>query len=164
MAMTSYRGGVVAVVLLFALAEWFSTVHSGSIHSVLNSRNKRSFTQLGDMIKCTTGRNPMNYNNYGCYCGIGGHGIPLDDTDRCCQAHDNCYWDAMDDAGCTYFEIFVIYKHSCTSCAPLSEYDHNDKHKDCKMALCQCDAVLAHCLDGTTYNEAYQEYPRWNCL
>uniref|UniRef100_A0A915HWD0 Phospholipase A2 domain-containing protein n=1 Tax=Romanomermis culicivorax TaxID=13658 RepID=A0A915HWD0_ROMCU len=33
-------------------------------------------------IKCTTGRNPLDYNNYGCYCGWGGSGTPVDPIDR----------------------------------------------------------------------------------
>lgn len=32
-----------------------------------------------------------NYFNYGCWCGSGGGGPALDDTDRCCYQHDKAY-------------------------------------------------------------------------
>ena len=34
------------------------------------------------MVRCTTGRNPLDYLNYGCYCGLGGKGKILDAVDR----------------------------------------------------------------------------------
>ena len=42
--------------------------------------------QFGNMISCTTGLNQfqalMDYDGYGCYCGLGGGGTPLDNTDK----------------------------------------------------------------------------------
>lgn len=37
--------------------------------------------QFGAMIKLKTGKNPLAYNGYGCYCGLGGGKQPLDATD-----------------------------------------------------------------------------------
>ncbi|XP_069893861.1 putative inactive group IIC secretory phospholipase A2 isoform X1 [Dipodomys merriami] len=51
-----------------------------------------SFWQFQRMVKHITGRSAFfSYYGYGCYCGLGGKGIPVDDTDRCCRAHDCCY-------------------------------------------------------------------------
>ncbi|KAJ3581311.1 hypothetical protein NHX12_016789 [Muraenolepis orangiensis] len=48
------------------------------------------------MIQCAApGSWPvLQYSNYGCYCGLGGAGEPVDDLDRCCQVHDQCYGNA----------------------------------------------------------------------
>ncbi|XP_074885278.1 group IIE secretory phospholipase A2-like [Buteo buteo] len=47
--------------------------------------------QFGSRIKHKTGKSPLSYNAYGCYCSLGGSKQPLDVTDWCCHAHDCCY-------------------------------------------------------------------------
>eukprot|EP00058_Branchiostoma_floridae_P000999 XP_002586487.1 hypothetical protein BRAFLDRAFT_75125 [Branchiostoma floridae] len=54
-------------------------------------RQKRNLLQFGRMTWKVTGRFPLDYNNYGCYCGWGGAGIPVDGIDICCRDHDACY-------------------------------------------------------------------------
>ncbi|CAH3176883.1 unnamed protein product, partial [Porites lobata] len=45
-------------------------------------RQKRNVVfQFRKMISCATGRSFWAYLPYGCYCGLGGSGIPVDDTD-----------------------------------------------------------------------------------
>ena len=44
--------------------------------------SKRSLLQFGIMINCEVKRDPLDYNGYGCWCGIGGKGEPLDEIDR----------------------------------------------------------------------------------
>uniref|UniRef100_A0A673UNT3 Phospholipase A2 n=1 Tax=Suricata suricatta TaxID=37032 RepID=A0A673UNT3_SURSU len=44
----------------------------------------RAVWQFRNMIKCTIPESDplMDYNNYGCYCGLGGSGTPVDDLDK----------------------------------------------------------------------------------
>ena len=49
-------------------------------------RAKRGSLQLGAMIWCEVGRNPFDYNLYGCWCGVGGKGQPVDEIDRYLKA------------------------------------------------------------------------------
>ena len=55
----------------------------------------------------------LKYNGYGCWCGAGGNGRPVDDTDRCCQKHDRCY-DAAEMYGCSP-KVFNYYNYRSTS-------------------------------------------------
>ena len=43
---------------------------------------KRGGISFGLMILRVTKRNPIDFNGYGCWCGIGGKGKPEDDLDR----------------------------------------------------------------------------------
>ncbi|XP_040297384.1 group 10 secretory phospholipase A2-like [Bufo bufo] len=62
-------------------------------------RQKKSVIELAGAIECGTGGSALYYLGYGCYCGVGGHGMPLDETDWCCFNHDCCYGNA-ENAGC----------------------------------------------------------------
>uniref|UniRef100_A0A670ZCF3 Phospholipase A2-like central domain-containing protein n=1 Tax=Pseudonaja textilis TaxID=8673 RepID=A0A670ZCF3_PSETE len=61
------------------------------------SRPRRGILQLAGMIQCTTGRTPLAYIRYGCYCGWGGRGWPKDQVDWCCFKHDCCYGKAEEE-------------------------------------------------------------------
>ncbi|KHJ80501.1 phospholipase A2 [Oesophagostomum dentatum] len=80
--------------------------------SVGHRRVKRSFANFDGMIRCVLGGTSIPYLNYGCFCGLGGSGTPVDDIDGCCKQHDDCYGAAM--SLCTNIGMyFVHYEWDC---------------------------------------------------
>ncbi|KHJ87924.1 phospholipase A2 [Oesophagostomum dentatum] len=63
------------------------------------------------------------YVPYGCFCGFGGHGRPVDKIDQCCQKHDECYGRA--EPQCGRYGIYTDNYHwKCNNRKPvcLGEY------------------------------------------
>ncbi|CAK8697458.1 uncharacterized protein LOC143468693 [Clavelina lepadiformis] len=87
------------------------------------------------------------YGSYGCFCGFSGKGVPIDDTDKCCKRHDECYAEA-ENITKTFLEsliiigstIFTSYDSECREgkvvCAKNSPF---------KDKLCNCDKEAALC-------------------
>ncbi|KAL9984695.1 hypothetical protein ACROYT_G007021 [Oculina patagonica] len=128
--------------------------HDGVEHP----RTRRSLLQFYQMISCATNNNPLKYNFYGCYCGLGGTGTPVDGLDRCCEKHDACYRQINRDKLCRF--SWNIYSKSykrkgCTGCA-----SSNDK---CELAICKCDSVAAQCFARNKLNPKYENYPQRKC-
>ena len=65
-------GKVPALIILKDRASFFAGLLS----------RKRGLIEFFVMVKCKASRNPLNFNNYGCWCGLGGKGKPLDEVDR----------------------------------------------------------------------------------
>ncbi|XP_072103627.1 phospholipase A2-like [Mobula birostris] len=112
-----------------------------------------NIVQLRWMIKCVLPKSsPLHqFIDYGCYCGLGGSGTPVDDLDRCCQTHDNCYGAAEKIKDCTpildnpYTEI---YKYTCYKNTITCSSTNNA----CKMFVCECDRNLANCMSKVKFN------------
>ncbi|XP_070542174.1 neutral phospholipase A2 3-like [Ptychodera flava] len=146
-------------------------------------RNRRSVLQLADMIECTTGLKwvadvAADYIGYGCYCGPGGEGVPVDESDECCRIHDLCYIYLEGNKTClsveTYFSSYGYELLNCQSedvsitCQAASDYSRMSRFlgfADCGAALCQCDKAVALCLGKhrDTFNHDYEEWDRRNC-
>ncbi|XP_035671991.1 acidic phospholipase A2 2-like [Branchiostoma floridae] len=101
---------------------------------------EKNLLQFAKMIWTVTGRNPLDYNNYGCYCGHGGAGTPVDDIDRCCQAHDRCY-DTVDYPKFTTY-TFTAARGTVTC---LDAVGCNER------AVCECDRDAVLCLNRYAY-------------
>ncbi|XP_078499136.1 basic phospholipase A2 homolog ammodytin L-like [Lissotriton helveticus] len=111
-----------------------------------------SILDFASMIKKVTGKNAMpEYTSYGCHCGLGGGGEPVDATDRCCQTHDCCYA-KVGGKGCK---------------AKTSSYKFNMSDgkvvcggfpNDCGRLVCECDKAAALCFKTNigTYNWQYR--------
>nr|Q45Z42.1 RecName: Full=Basic phospholipase A2 paradoxin-like alpha chain; Short=svPLA2; AltName: Full=PLA-4; AltName: Full=Phosphatidylcholine 2-acylhydrolase; Flags: Precursor [Oxyuranus microlepidotus]AAZ22642.1 PLA-4 precursor [Oxyuranus microlepidotus] len=105
-----------------------------------------NLAQFGFMIKCANHRSrPVShYMDYGCYCGKGGSGTPVDELDRCCQVHDECYGEAEKRFKCVPY--MTLYSWKCYGTAPSC----NTK-TDCQRFVCNCDAKAAECFARSPY-------------
>nr|XP_058946421.1 phospholipase A2 A2-actitoxin-Cgg2a-like [Pocillopora verrucosa] len=126
---------------------------------------KRGVLSFGWMVKLVTERDPLDFNGYGCYCGIGGEGKPVDDLDRCCLVHDNCYGDILEAEVCPFEKGIYSLPYSTksdhpTECEPASYYWLSG---ECRFRLCKCDAAAAKCFKKNRYQEKYRKYPQNKC-
>ncbi|KAH9489851.1 hypothetical protein Btru_037303 [Bulinus truncatus] len=123
---------------------------SGVVGKVLTYQaSPRGLLTLDEVIKAYTGRSSLDYNGYGCYCGLGGQGTPVDAVDRCCQRHDSCYGSTS----CwvthiTWTEIYCDYGY----CVCL------DQPGTCEHEACSCDVEFGECLKHAHYNAAHKNY------
>jgi len=116
-----------------------------------DTRNTKNLAQFALMINTVTGigiTGFLKYNGYGCWCGDGGRGRPVDNTDRCCQTHDRCY-DAAEMYGCSP-KVFNYYKYNAT----LGQVECNDPEDTCNYMICKCDKEATECFykSLSTYN------------
>ncbi|XP_051490043.1 phospholipase A2 isoform X1 [Apus apus] len=118
----------------------------------------RAVWELRKMIKCTIpGSHPLlDFADYGCYCGLGGSGTPVDELDRCCQVHDHCYSQAMKLDSCKHIwdsPYTEVYKFSCSK----GEITCHSKNDECEMFVCNCDRAAAMCFAKAPYNPEYKK-------
>ncbi|XP_064024288.1 phospholipase A2 [Pogoniulus pusillus] len=111
---------------------------------------------LRKMMKCTMPNSHplLQYADYGCYCGLGGSGTPVDELDRCCQAHDQCYSEAMNYKACKFI-LDNPYTESYSFTCSNKEVTCSSKNDDCEAFICNCDRVAATCFAKAPYNSAY---------
>ncbi|XP_032086209.1 group 10 secretory phospholipase A2 [Thamnophis elegans] len=120
------------------------------------SRPRRGILQLAGMVQCTTGRTPLAYIRYGCYCGWGGHGWPKDQVDWCCFKHDCCYGKAEEE-NCA--PKMRRYPWECRD----SKAKCDDIEDKCQKMACECDRSAAKCLAKAPYNVTYLFWPEAQC-
>uniref|UniRef100_A0A8C7BDL3 Phospholipase A2 n=1 Tax=Neovison vison TaxID=452646 RepID=A0A8C7BDL3_NEOVI len=114
---------------------------------------RNSFWQFQRMVKLITGRSAFfSYYGYGCYCGLGGKGTPVDDTDRCCLAHDCCYG-KLKQFGCqpvlNSYEFHIA--NGTVAC---------DVSCLCGLRACECDRQSAYCFRESlpTYEKNFKPF------
>nr|XP_054764904.1 phospholipase A2 AP-PLA2-I-like isoform X2 [Lytechinus pictus] len=161
---------------LVAYCSYFAILFAG-IAAMPQSRNVGQFgVMMGCLLDMGTVEAGLDYNGYGCYCGLGGQGIPLDDTDRCCQTHDDCYTAVQTSDMCRgYNQAYVIsYNYQSLQCGTYraqivcydeSSYDVDYKYTDCAIAMCACDKAGAECFrrNRPTYNKDFKRYDKDSC-
>nr|AAL36975.1 Lys-49 phospholipase A2 precursor [Deinagkistrodon acutus] len=115
-----------------------------------------SLFELGKMIWQETGKNPVkNYGLYGCNCGVGGRGEPLDATDRCCFVHKCCY-KKLTDCDSKKDRYSYKWKNKAIVCG---------KNQPCMQEMCECDKAFAICLRENldTYNKSFRYHLKPLC-
>jgi len=105
----------------------------------LLTRNKRSIIDFIMAIQCYN--KDVNvwgtYGDYGCFCGRGGAGTPLDETDECCKIHDQCW----EDTGLsTWYSLSYGYDYECKNGNFICQSEDEGL-----KALCDCDRAAAIC-------------------
>ncbi|XP_028270169.1 phospholipase A2, minor isoenzyme-like [Parambassis ranga] len=121
--------------------------------------------QFGKMIQCTQpGVNPLKYNDYGCWCGLGGQGTPKDDLDRCCYVHDKCYEASRNIPGCSGVADLphvIVYDYTCSN----QQASCSATNSKCQAAACECDRVAAQCFAQSAYNPENKNLdPKVHCV
>ncbi|XP_028407135.1 phospholipase A2 'basic'-like [Dendronephthya gigantea] len=116
--------------------------------------NRLALVQFGKMIMCETRKFPWSYNGYGCWCGKGGSGTPVDATDRCCKDHDRCY-ENLERSGVCWKNAWWYTPYIRYRCSECSRFNIN-----CGKRLCQCDQAAARCFKRalSTYNSGFKGY------
>ncbi|XP_063294232.1 phospholipase A2, minor isoenzyme-like [Pelobates fuscus] len=108
------------------------------------ARDKRGVLDLVVTLWCY--RNKMKVpllgiNLYGCYCGTGGSGFPVDEVDRCCFLHDCCYYHSRIVLKCHTKVKWEFYNFSCSR-----DQTNCTSSNVCGRTACECDKQFAECL------------------
>ncbi len=126
---------------------------SAFTENVNPQKSERNLAQFASMIKKVTGRSAFDYNNYGCWCGLGGRNQPVDATDRCCHLHDRCY-DVAESYDCDT-KLFHVYKYT----ASMGSAQCHDDADSCNYRVCMCDKKATECFFNNldTYDSKNKE-------
>ncbi|XP_049628473.1 putative inactive group IIC secretory phospholipase A2 [Suncus etruscus] len=135
------------------IATWFSAIVLGHCHG--------SFWQFQRMVKQVTGRSAFfSYYGYGCYCGLGGRGTPVDNTDNQSPASPSQY-EKLKQGGCqpmlNSYHFYVTNGSVLCKCAFSSNTGCL-----CGLRACECDKQSVYCFRENllTYKRSFTQFSR----
>ncbi|XP_027040594.1 phospholipase A2 A2-actitoxin-Cgg2a-like, partial [Pocillopora damicornis] len=105
-----------------------------------------------------TERNPKDFIGYGCWCGIGGEGKPVDDLDG---RVSYLYY-----ASCSFEKAVYLMSYSVTGDGEKTKCNRPSSYMiygKCRSLLCKCDLIAARCFAKSSYQEKYRKYPQEKC-
>ncbi|XP_060935730.1 phospholipase A2, minor isoenzyme-like [Limanda limanda] len=111
--------------------------------SVALSINGKSLYHSQQMILCTMpGSWPIRDDS----------GTPVDELDRSCHVHDNCYDDALEHHPCRtiFHSPFKLYSYNCDEASKTVTCGKDNNARE--MFICECDRKAAECFARSTYN------------
>ncbi|CAC5393637.1 PLA2G [Mytilus coruscus] len=130
------------VIILVVVLSLLCPSHTGK-HNI----KKRNVFQLAHEILHYLGLGEVyDLMDYGCYCGKGGYGEPMDNLDSCCKAHDHCYGELKQKH---YYSNMYDYKfkRQTIECADALETDDRK--------LCECDKIFVECVLRSEYRSEH---------
>ncbi|CAF1259265.1 unnamed protein product [Rotaria sp. Silwood1] len=116
----------------------------------------RNLIQFGSMIGKILDKSPLDYNGYGCWCGFGGKGEPVDGTDACCKVHDHCYDEIIKSRenllSCSPYVSFYSWDLDPNTALPRCQ----NTPGSCTHRVCECDRAVTECYkqNAHTFNKS----------
>ncbi|KHJ97296.1 phospholipase A2 [Oesophagostomum dentatum] len=131
--------------MIAVLAVFLPVFYLGVGGPFLVSPVQGGLLDFNKVSRCELGYGILAYNGYGCWCGIGDTGEePVDEIDRCCMNHDNCYRAVRLNGTCwritLYIGSFGLYRTKCVNKKAFCVGTNK-----CAQALCKCDVEAVEC-------------------